>query len=56
MVNEEMTASFEPPAYCVVLIEDDRVVVHYHDFMDTNEKFKMHSSPFTDWAIRPSGA
>ncbi len=56
MVNVEMTASFEPPAYCVVLIEDDRVVVHTHDFMDPNEKFKMHSSPYTDWAIRPSGA
>ena len=24
--------SFEPPAYCVVLIEADCVVVHFHDF------------------------
>lgn len=53
LVSEDLIASFEPPAYCVVQIEEDRVVVHYHDFMDQSEKFKMHDSPYEDWAKRP---
>lgn len=31
----------EEPQYCVVLLEDDRTVVHYHDFMHKNEKFDL---------------
>ena len=46
--------SFEPPAYCVVMIEDDTVIVHTHDFMDQSEKFKLHASPWDDWSKPPS--
>ena len=35
-------ASHEPPAYGVVLIDDDMVVAHSHDFLDTSRRF-----PFT---------
>jgi 3',5'-cyclic AMP phosphodiesterase CpdA len=50
--TEEPIGSFEPPAYCVVLIEDDRVVVHTHDFLDPSDKFKLHASPWNDWSNR----
>ncbi|PIW30561.1 MAG: phosphodiesterase [Rhodospirillales bacterium CG15_BIG_FIL_POST_REV_8_21_14_020_66_15] len=51
-----LIGSFEPPAYCVVLVEEDRILVHYHDFMDAGEKFSMHASPYSDWAVRPKTA
>ena len=40
--------SFEPPAYCVVLIEADRVVVHFHDFLDQSPRFFLDASPWDD--------
>lgn len=33
--------SHEPPAYAVVLAEPDRVVVHFHDFLDRTNTFDL---------------
>lgn len=52
MESTELKGSFEPPAYCVIQVADDRVVVHSHDFMDTSEKFELHASPWDDWSRR----
>lgn len=30
----EMPYSHEPPAYAIILIEDERTVVHHHDYLD----------------------
>ncbi|GAL20615.1 3',5'-cyclic-nucleotide phosphodiesterase [Vibrio maritimus] len=30
---------FEEPQYCVVLLQDDATVVHYHDYMHSSEHF-----------------
>jgi 3',5'-cyclic AMP phosphodiesterase CpdA len=35
----------EPPAYAVVLIDDDNVVVHNHDFMDPSQVFDPNMEP-----------
>jgi 3',5'-cyclic-AMP phosphodiesterase len=40
-------ASHEPPAYAVVLISDQSVVVHTHDYLDTSPRFPF-ASPGTD--------
>lgn len=45
--------NFEPPAYCVVLIEADRVVVHFHDFLDRSERFFLDASPWDDDSREP---
>ena len=50
MKSETLWGSFEPPAYCVVLVDDDRVVVHTHDYLDPSRKFNVHDSPWDDWA------
>ena len=42
--------SFEPPAYCVVMLGDETVVVHYHDYLDDSVKFALGDSPWDDWA------
>lgn len=34
-----IAGNFEPPAYGVVLISDDTVVVHLHDFLDGSDRF-----------------
>ncbi len=46
--------SFEPPAYCVVLIEADRVVVHFHDFLDSSPRFCLNDSPWDDHSRGPA--
>ncbi len=33
----------EPPAYAVVLVDDNQVTVHAHDFMDTSKRFAVGS-------------
>ena len=48
----KLIGSFEPPGYCVVLIDEETVVVHFHDFMDRSRKFPMHDSPWDDWSRR----
>ena len=40
-------ASHEPPAYAVVLIGEQTVVVHTHDYLDTSPRFPF-TSPDTD--------
>ena len=52
MTAETLVGSHEPPAYCVVLIDPDTVVVHYHDFMDAGPKFSYRDSPWDDWSRR----
>ena len=52
MTADVLPGSFEPPAYAVVLIDEDTVVVHAHDFMDQSEKFAMSDSPWDDWSRR----
>ncbi|WP_439356904.1 phosphodiesterase [Bradyrhizobium sp. DASA03007] len=37
--NAPHLASHEPPAYGVVLIDDENLVVHSHDFLDTSLRF-----------------
>ena len=46
--------SFEPPAYCVVLIEADRVVVRLHDFLDQSPRFFLDASPWDDDSRGPA--
>ena len=37
----DIPGSHEPPAYAVVLVDDERVVVHNHDFLDSSRKFSL---------------
>ena len=37
--TDDVLGSFEPPQYGVVLIDDDSVIVHLHDFLDRSERF-----------------
>jgi hypothetical protein len=42
------------PAYGVVLLDDDRVVVHLHDFADRSPRFSLHAPEGADpraWAL-----
>lgn len=48
--EDHAPGSFEPPAYAVVLIDAERVIVHPHDFMDDSPKFSLDDSPVDDWA------
>lgn len=46
-----LQGNFEPPAYCVVLFQDDSLIIHSHDFMDESPKFDMAHPPVQDWAV-----
>jgi len=50
--SEHLYGSHEPPAYGVVLVGDDSVVVHSHDFRDAGAKFRLHGGPYNDWCNR----
>ena len=52
MTAEKLRGSFEPPAYAVVLISKDAVVIHNHDFLDSSKKFILSDSPWNDWSRR----
>jgi len=52
LTESDLTGSFEPPAYCVVFIDAERVIVHFHDFLDSSTKFKLSNSPWDDWSRR----
>ena len=41
----EIAGSFEPPGCGVVLIDEDSVIVHFHDFLDESTKFSLRQSP-----------
>ena len=53
--TENLPYSFEPPAYSVVLIGKEELIVHTHDFMDKSPKFNPHISKVRDWAYRKQG-
>ena len=38
---EQIRGNFEPPAYGVVLLGDDQVTVHLHDFADSSQSFSL---------------
>ncbi|MGR5502580.1 phosphodiesterase [Vibrio sp. DNB22_10_4] len=44
-LNDEVMiqGNFEEPQYCVVLLESDRTVIHYHDYMHESEEFEIGS-------------
>jgi hypothetical protein len=46
-----LQGNFEPPAYSVVLFQDDSLIIHSHDFMDESPKFDMARPPVQDWAV-----
>ena len=52
MTADKLQGSFEPPAYAVILINKDTVIVHNHDFKDESEKFLLSDSPWDDWSRR----
>lgn len=52
MTGETLTGSHEPPAYGVVTIDPDTVVVHFHDFTDASPKFDYRDNPWDDWSSR----
>ncbi|MGJ7546210.1 phosphodiesterase [Variovorax sp. LT1R16] len=37
--SEDIPGSFEPPQYGVVLIDEESVIVHLHEFLDHSERF-----------------
>jgi len=45
-----LQGSHEPPAYAVVKIDPDTVVIHYHDFMYDGPKYAYRHSPWDDWS------
>jgi 3',5'-cyclic AMP phosphodiesterase CpdA len=44
-----IAGSHEPPAYSVVLIGSDQLVVHTHDFLDSSPKFDLGSWKWDEW-------
>jgi 3',5'-cyclic-AMP phosphodiesterase len=46
--NAPHLASHEPPAYGVVLIDDENLVVHSHDFLDEGLRFPFEPPVGTD--------
>ena len=45
--QNQIPGSHEPPAYAVVLI-DERVVVHTHDYLDASPKFSLADPDWRD--------
>ncbi len=41
--------SHEPPAYAVVFIDAETVVVHFHDYLDESRRFDMHDVSYNFW-------
>ncbi|MCP5420966.1 MAG: phosphodiesterase [Gammaproteobacteria bacterium] len=46
---DDVPGSHEPPAYTVVLVDADRIVVHYHDFLDASPQFSLGSTDWDSW-------
>lgn len=44
-----IAGSHEPAAYSVVLIDNDQLVVHTHDFLDDSPKFDLGSWKWEEW-------
>ena len=49
-----ISGSFEPPPIAWFLIEADRVVVHFHDFLDQSPRFFLDASPWDDDSRGPA--
>jgi hypothetical protein len=39
--SDAIPGSFEPPAYAVVLADDQQTLVHNHDFLDDSRRFTL---------------
>jgi len=53
--NLPLYGKFEPPMYAVVLINQDTVIIHYHQFTDNSDEFDMANPPVSDRAVsKPS--
>ncbi len=50
--DPSLEGSQEPPAYAVVKIDEDAVVVNYHGFMYYGPKYVYQASPWDDWSRR----
>ncbi|MDG2481645.1 MAG: phosphodiesterase [Alphaproteobacteria bacterium] len=48
-VRESLPGSHEPPAYAIVLVRDDAVIVHSHDFLDASPRFDMAKYDTKPW-------
>ena len=46
---EAVPGSHEQPAYAVVLVSADQVVVHTHDFLDASQRFSLADTPRPFW-------
>ena len=55
-VAEEIPGSHEPPAYSVVLVDDSRVIVHTHDYLDASPRFWLADQAAVDRAAPASEA
>ena len=47
--TEGVPGSHEPPAYAIVLIGADQVVIHFHDFLDDSRKFNLRDVDYSFW-------
>lgn len=54
--TETIPASQEPPAYAVALIDQDSVVVHFHDYLDASKKYDLGSTRYADWSRENTAA
>jgi 3',5'-cyclic-AMP phosphodiesterase len=46
---EEVPGSHEPPAYAVVLIDAERVIIHFHDFLYDGPRFQLSDVGYNFW-------
>ncbi len=47
--SDIIAGSHEPPAYSVVLIDSDQLVVHTHDFLDSSPRFALGHWQWDEW-------
>jgi 3',5'-cyclic AMP phosphodiesterase CpdA len=47
--TEMIPGSHEPPAYSIVFIDKDQLVVHTHDFLDASPKYDLGSWDWDEW-------
>lgn len=47
--GDSIPGSHEQPAYCVVLLEHDQLVIHTHDYLDSSPKFSLGSWDWSAW-------
>jgi hypothetical protein len=47
--TDAIPGSHEQAAYCVVLLEQDQLVIHTHDYLDESPKFSLGSWDWSKW-------